>query len=91
MSLTVSSPELLDGDSDALFRQVVHDSLGFAVRLDKGMDFVGREALVAAKAAGPRKRLRCLVKEWILRVLLREFWINVARKLFPSYNQTARS
>ena len=35
--------------------------LGFAVRLDKGVDFVGREALVAAKAAGPRKRLRCLV------------------------------
>jgi len=35
--------------------------LGFAVRLDKGADFIGREALVAAKAAGPRKRLRCLV------------------------------
>jgi 4-methylaminobutanoate oxidase (formaldehyde-forming) len=35
--------------------------LGFAVRLEKGGDFVGREALVAAKAAGPRKRLRCLV------------------------------
>jgi 4-methylaminobutanoate oxidase (formaldehyde-forming) len=34
--------------------------LGFAVKLDKG-DFLGREALVAAKAAGPRKRLRCLV------------------------------
>jgi 4-methylaminobutanoate oxidase (formaldehyde-forming) len=34
--------------------------LGFAVALDKG-DFVGRDALVAAKAAGPRKRLRCLV------------------------------
>jgi 4-methylaminobutanoate oxidase (formaldehyde-forming) len=34
--------------------------LGFAVRLDKG-DFLGRDALVAAKAAGPRKRLRCLV------------------------------
>ena len=34
--------------------------LGFAVRLDKG-DFLGRGALVAAKAAGPRKRLRCLV------------------------------
>ena len=34
--------------------------LGFAVRLDKG-DFLGREALVAAKATGPRKRLRCLV------------------------------
>ncbi|MGZ8502517.1 MAG: GcvT family protein, partial [Candidatus Limnocylindrales bacterium] len=35
--------------------------LGFAVRLDKRVDFVGREALVAAKAAGPAKRLRCLV------------------------------
>ncbi len=34
--------------------------LGFAVRLEKG-DFIGRDALVAAKAAGPRKRLRCLV------------------------------
>jgi len=35
--------------------------LGFAVRLDKGVDFIGREALVTAKKAGPRKRLRCLV------------------------------
>jgi 4-methylaminobutanoate oxidase (formaldehyde-forming) len=35
--------------------------LGFAVQLDKPGGFVGREALVAAKAAGPRKRLRCLV------------------------------
>jgi 4-methylaminobutanoate oxidase (formaldehyde-forming) len=35
--------------------------LGFAVRLDKGVDFIGRDALVAARAAGPRKRLRCLV------------------------------
>ncbi|HLO35202.1 MAG TPA: FAD-dependent oxidoreductase, partial [Candidatus Deferrimicrobium sp.] len=35
--------------------------LGFAVALDKGVDFLGHEALVAAKAAGPRKRLRCLV------------------------------
>ena len=35
--------------------------LGFAVALDKGPDFIGRDALVAAKAAGPRKRLRCLV------------------------------
>ncbi len=35
--------------------------LGFAVKLDNGADFIGREALVAAKAAGPRKRLRCLV------------------------------
>jgi heterotetrameric sarcosine oxidase gamma subunit len=35
--------------------------LGFAVALDKEVEFIGREALVAAKAAGPRKRLRCLV------------------------------
>jgi heterotetrameric sarcosine oxidase gamma subunit len=35
--------------------------LGFAVALDKEADFIGRDALLAAKAAGPRKRLRCLV------------------------------
>src|SRR5439155_973362 len=35
--------------------------LGFAVKLEKGVDFIGREALIAAKSAGPRKRLRCLV------------------------------
>jgi glycine cleavage system aminomethyltransferase T len=35
--------------------------LGFAVALDKPGGFLGRDALVAAKAAGPRKRLRCLV------------------------------
>jgi 4-methylaminobutanoate oxidase (formaldehyde-forming) len=35
--------------------------LGFAVRLDKGVDFIGREALLAARKAGPRRRLRCLV------------------------------
>jgi 4-methylaminobutanoate oxidase (formaldehyde-forming) len=35
--------------------------LGFAVRLDKEPEFIGRDALVAAKAAGPRRRLRCLV------------------------------
>jgi heterotetrameric sarcosine oxidase gamma subunit len=38
--------------------------LGFAVALDKEVEFIGREALVAAKAAGAaglRKRLRCLV------------------------------
>jgi 4-methylaminobutanoate oxidase (formaldehyde-forming) len=34
--------------------------LGFAVRLD-GREFIGREALLAARKAGPRKRLRCLV------------------------------
>jgi len=35
--------------------------LGFAVRLDKGVDFIGRDALLRARDAGPRKRLRCLV------------------------------
>jgi 4-methylaminobutanoate oxidase (formaldehyde-forming) len=34
--------------------------LGFAVALDKGVEFIGRPALVEARAAGPRKRLRCL-------------------------------
>jgi glycine cleavage system aminomethyltransferase T/glycine/D-amino acid oxidase-like deaminating enzyme len=34
--------------------------LGFAVALEVD-DFIGRDALVAARAAGPRKRLRCLV------------------------------
>jgi glycine cleavage system aminomethyltransferase T len=35
--------------------------IGFAVRLGKDGGFIGREALVAAKEAGPRKRLACLV------------------------------
>ncbi len=35
--------------------------LGFAVGLDKDGGFIGREALLEAKAAGPRRRLRCLV------------------------------
>jgi glycine cleavage system aminomethyltransferase T/glycine/D-amino acid oxidase-like deaminating enzyme len=35
--------------------------LGFAVRLGKEADFIGREALVTAKEAGPRKRLACLI------------------------------
>ncbi len=47
--------------SDITPEETPYDAgLGFAVALDKG-DFVGRDALVAAKAAGPRKRLRCLV------------------------------
>jgi 4-methylaminobutanoate oxidase (formaldehyde-forming) len=44
--------------------------LGFAVRIDKETGFIGREALVAAKAAGPVKRLRCLVLEDPLAVCL---------------------
>jgi glycine cleavage system aminomethyltransferase T/glycine/D-amino acid oxidase-like deaminating enzyme len=35
--------------------------LGFAVALDKGIDFIGREALMHPAGAAPRKRLRCLV------------------------------
>jgi 4-methylaminobutanoate oxidase (formaldehyde-forming) len=35
--------------------------LGFAVALDKEAEFIGRDALVRAREAGPRKRLRCLV------------------------------
>jgi 4-methylaminobutanoate oxidase (formaldehyde-forming) len=35
--------------------------LGFAVALDKGVDFIGREALVNPREAAPRRRLRCLV------------------------------
>ena len=34
--------------------------LGFAVSLDDGQDFTGREALAAAKEAGPRRRLACI-------------------------------
>ncbi|HUZ84038.1 MAG TPA: FAD-dependent oxidoreductase [Gaiellales bacterium] len=35
--------------------------LTFAVRLDEGRDFLGRDALVAARAAGVGRRLCCLV------------------------------
>ena len=35
--------------------------LGFAVRADKATDFIGREALLARKAEGDRRRLACLV------------------------------
>ena len=35
--------------------------LGFAVAMGKEPEFIGRDALVAAKVAGPRRRLRCLV------------------------------
>ena len=35
--------------------------LGFAVALDKDPTFIGATRSCAAKAAGPRKRLRCLV------------------------------
>lgn len=35
MALTVSRPELLAKGSDQLFRQVIHDALGFSVRLQE--------------------------------------------------------
>ena len=44
--------------------------LGFAVRLDKETEFIGRNALVEAKAAGPDRRLRCLVLDDPLAVCL---------------------
>jgi glycine cleavage system aminomethyltransferase T len=44
-----------------LWRTLWEAGLGFAVALDKEPEFIGRDALVAARAAGPRKRLRCLV------------------------------
>jgi len=44
--------------------------LGFAVALDEEAEFLGRDALVAAKAAGPRKRLRCLVLDDVRSVCL---------------------
>jgi glycine cleavage system aminomethyltransferase T len=44
--------------------------LGFAVALDRAEPAMARDALVAAKAAGPRKRLRCLVLDDPLDVCL---------------------
>jgi glycine cleavage system aminomethyltransferase T len=44
--------------------------LGFAVNLDKSTPALARDALVAARAAGPRKRLRCLVLDDPLAVCL---------------------
>jgi 4-methylaminobutanoate oxidase (formaldehyde-forming) len=43
--------------------------VGFCVKLDKG-EFVGRESLVAAAGAGPRRRLACIVLEDPRRVAL---------------------
>jgi len=37
--------------------------VGFCVKLDKPMGFVGEEALLAARESGPRTRLRCLTLE----------------------------
>ena len=44
--------------------------LGFAVKLDKGVDFIGRDSLLRAREAGPGKRLRCLVLDDPLAVAL---------------------
>ena len=44
--------------------------LGFAVALDKSEPALAHDALVAAKAAGPSKRLRCLVLDDPLDVCL---------------------
>ena len=44
--------------------------LGFAVALDKAEPAMAHEALAAAKAAGPSKRLRCLVLDDALDVCL---------------------
>ncbi|MDF2734672.1 MAG: hypothetical protein K0S97_1295 [Chloroflexota bacterium] len=44
--------------------------LGFAVALDKSVPAIAHDALVAAKAAGPGKRLRCLVLDDPLAVAL---------------------
>jgi glycine cleavage system aminomethyltransferase T/glycine/D-amino acid oxidase-like deaminating enzyme len=34
--------------------------LGFAVRMNKGVEFIGRDALAAARAAGVQRRLSCI-------------------------------
>jgi glycine cleavage system aminomethyltransferase T/glycine/D-amino acid oxidase-like deaminating enzyme len=44
--------------------------LGFAVALEKAEPSMAREALLAAKAAGPRRRLRCLLLDDPLDVCL---------------------
>nr|WP_321249538.1 FAD-dependent oxidoreductase [uncultured Ruegeria sp.] len=36
---------------------VVDAGLGFAVKVDKGSDFIGREAVIARKESGPKSRL----------------------------------
>jgi 4-methylaminobutanoate oxidase (formaldehyde-forming) len=44
--------------------------LGFAVRMNKAVPFIGREALIAAREAGPDRRLCCLVLDEPLAVAL---------------------
>ncbi|HJP89080.1 MAG TPA: FAD-dependent oxidoreductase [Candidatus Limnocylindrales bacterium] len=55
--------------------------LGFAAKIDKGTDFIGRDALITAKAAGPRKRLRCLVLAEPRSVALGNEPVRVAGKI----------
>jgi 4-methylaminobutanoate oxidase (formaldehyde-forming) len=44
--------------------------LGFAVRMNKAVPFIGREALIAVREAGPDRRLCCLVLDEPLAVAL---------------------
>ena len=47
-----------------------HAGLGFAVDLERDVPFIGRDALLIARAAGPRRRLRCLILDDPLAVAL---------------------
>jgi glycine cleavage system aminomethyltransferase T/glycine/D-amino acid oxidase-like deaminating enzyme len=68
--------------SDITPEETPHEAgLGFAARLDKGADFIGRAALVEAKEAGPRKRLRCLVLDDPRSVALGNEPIRVAGRI----------
>jgi glycine cleavage system aminomethyltransferase T/glycine/D-amino acid oxidase-like deaminating enzyme len=51
--------------------------LGFAVKLDKGSDFIGRDALVAARDAEPGEQLACLVLDDPRSVVLGEEPVRV--------------
>jgi glycine cleavage system aminomethyltransferase T/glycine/D-amino acid oxidase-like deaminating enzyme len=55
--------------------------LGFAVALDKEAEFIGRDALIAAREAGPTKRLRCLVLDDIRSVCLGNEPVRIGGKI----------
>jgi glycine cleavage system aminomethyltransferase T/glycine/D-amino acid oxidase-like deaminating enzyme len=55
--------------------------LGFAVKLDKEAEFIGRDALVEARAAGPAKRLRCLVLDDLHAVCLGNEPVRIAGEI----------
>jgi glycine cleavage system aminomethyltransferase T/glycine/D-amino acid oxidase-like deaminating enzyme len=55
--------------------------LGFAVALDKTVPAIAHDALAAAKASGPRKRLRCLVLDDPLAVCLGNEPVRVDREV----------